>query len=92
MKNKYIILIGLFSLLLGSVQANDIDMGKQLFNEANCMSCHASKPFQPNKTTTFPKLVKAVDFCNINLNTGWFEDEVKQVAAFLNDKYYHHPK
>lgn len=56
------------------------------------MSCHTSKPFQPDKTTTFLKLVKAIDFYNINLNTGWFEDEIEEVAVYLNDKYYHHPK
>ncbi len=92
MKNKFIISVGLITLFLGHAQANDFSLGKELFNDANCMSCHTSKPFQPDKTTTFLKLVKAIDFCNINLNTGWFEDEIEEVAAYLNDKYYHHPK
>jgi hypothetical protein len=52
------------------------------------MRCHAAQPYNPTKTDTYEKLVKAVSFCNTNLNTGWFDDEVEQVAAYLNDAFY----
>lgn len=62
--------------------------GKALHDEANCLRCHAAQPYDPNKSDTFAKLVNAVSFCNVNLNTGWFDDEVEDVAAFLNQEYY----
>lgn len=68
--------------------AGDSVAGKALHDEANCLSCHTTKPYDPAKTNTYEKLVKAVNFCNVNLNTGWFDDEVEHVVAFLNKEYY----
>ena len=66
--------------------------GKVLHDDANCMKCHTSKPYDPVKTDSWPKLVKTVQFCNDNLNTGMFEDEVEQLADYLNQTYYKHSK
>lgn len=66
--------------------------GEELHKAGNCMSCHTNKPYNPKKTNSFPKLVKAVNFCNDNLNAGMFDDEIHQLAEYLNDTYYHHPK
>ena len=66
--------------------------GKALHEQADCMKCHAAQPYDPKKSDSFPKLVKTVQFCNDNLNTGFFEDEVEQLADYLNNEYYHHPK
>lgn len=66
--------------------------GKVFHDDANCLKCHTSKPYDPTKSDSWPKLVKAVTFCNNNLNTGLFEDEVEQLADYLNQTYYKHPK
>ena len=66
--------------------------GKELHESANCMKCHAAKPYDPAKTTTYDKLVKKVASCNTNLHIGLFDDEVVEVAEYLNATYYHHPK
>ena len=66
--------------------------GKALHDSVNCMKCHTSKPYNPQKTDSWPKLVKTVQFCNDNLNAGLFEDEVEQLADYLNETYYHHSK
>ncbi|BCN93423.1 hypothetical protein THMIRHAM_12080 [Thiomicrorhabdus immobilis] len=86
--------IGSLSIALFSSNsfAEEPHPGKVLLDAANCMKCHSSKPYNPQKTTSYPKLVAAVSFCNENLNTGMFEDEVEQVADYLNQTYYHHPK
>lgn len=68
--------------------AGNPENGKTLHTDANCMKCHAEKPYNPQKTNSYEKLVKAVNFCNTNLNTGWFDDEVEDVAAFLNQEFY----
>lgn len=69
----------------------DIASGKKLFDEANCMSCHATKPFNPEKTQSFQSLKKRVAFCSNNFNAGWFDEDIQQVAAYLNNTYYHFP-
>jgi len=84
----------LMSLLIAggltvSFQATaEVHPGQVLHNDADCMKCHASKPYNPEKTTSWPKLVKTVQFCNDNLNAGMFEDEVEQLADYLNNTYY----
>jgi len=85
----------LTSLLIGasmSAHANTEHPGKILHDQANCMKCHASKPYDPSKTTSFEKLVKTVQFCNDNLNAGMFEDEIEQVADYLNQEFYKYAK
>ena len=65
--------------------------GKAMHDEANCMRCHTDQPYNPAKTNTYKKLVAAVNFCNVNLNIGWFDDEVEDVVAYLNKEYYKVP-
>ena len=91
MKKLTIFLAG--SLLLTSqVALAEPHPGAELHVSGNCMSCHTAQPYNPNITDTFPKLVKTVQFCNDNLNAGMFEDEIDQLADYLNETYYHHPK
>lgn len=78
-----------------SVFAGSPHPGFEFHEEANCIKCHSAEsknPYNRNKSDSFPKLVKAVQFCNDNLNAGWFEDEVEMVADYLNQEYYYHPK
>jgi hypothetical protein len=79
-------------LLTSQFALAEIHPGAELHDAANCMGCHTAKPYNPKVTDTFPKLVKTVQFCNDNLDTGLFEDEVYQMADYLNETYYHHPK
>jgi len=72
--------------------AEEVHPGKILHDDANCMKCHAAKPYDVKKSDSWPKLVKTVQFCNDNLNAGMFEDEVEQLADYLNNTYYHHKK
>lgn len=72
--------------------AKEVHPGAELHESGNCMSCHTAKPYDPKKTKTFPKLVKTVQDCNDNLNAGMFEDEILQLADYLNETYYHHTK
>jgi len=84
------------SLTLGILMSNTAfasdHPGKAFHEQADCMKCHAAQPYDPNKSDSWPKLVKTVQFCNDNLNTGFFEDEVEQLADYLNNEYYKHPK
>lgn len=92
MKYQPLIVLGLSTLFMSSAFANDSMPGKALHADANCLKCHATQAYNPTKTPSFPKLVAAVTYCNENLNSGWFEDEITHVAEYLNETYYKHPK
>ena len=79
-------------LLLSQSALAEPHPGQELHKSANCMKCHAEKPYNPDKTTSFELLVKRVQFCNDNLNSGMFEDEVEELADYLNETFYHMPK
>lgn len=90
MKKLTLLLGSLLTLMITSNPsfAGDPSAGKALHDEANCLRCHTAQPYNPAKTNTYEKLVSAVSFCNNNLNTGWFDDEVEDVASYLNQEYY----
>ncbi|GKT12346.1 MAG: hypothetical protein ISEC1_P1324 [Thiomicrorhabdus sp.] len=79
-------------LLLSQPVLAEPHPGQELHESSNCLKCHADKPYNPDKTTSFEMLVKRVQYCNDNLNTGLFEDEVEELADYLNETYYHMPK
>ena len=79
-------------LLTSQFALAEVHPGAELHESGNCMSCHTAKPYNAKITDTFPKLVKTVQACNDNLNIGMFEDEIAQLADYLNETYYHHSK
>lgn len=91
MKAIAILCTGATALFLSSLSftANaGATAGKALHEEANCIRCHAAQPYDPAKTTNFEKLVSTVESCSNNLGVGWFDDEIEQVAAYLNQEFY----
>ncbi|WEJ61557.1 hypothetical protein [Thiomicrorhabdus lithotrophica] len=89
---KAMILTGSSVSLFSPSSFAEVHPGKVLHESADCMKCHTAKPYNPQTTDSYPKLVKTVQFCNDNLNAGMFEDEVEQLADYLNQTYYHHSK
>ncbi len=86
-----ILLLGL-GLMTSEVSAEE-HPGKVLFDDNNCMQCHAGLGFKisPNpKMTVTDKasLAKTVTLCSNNLHLGLFDDEIGHIADYLNQKYY----
>ncbi|MCF6254367.1 MAG: hypothetical protein L3J38_06415 [Thiomicrorhabdus sp.] len=83
-------------ILSGLLSSNSVlaepHPGKVLHDDNNCIRCHVDKPYSPTKTDSYPKLIKRVTFCNENLGIGLFDDEIEELADYLNDTYYKHPK
>lgn len=70
----------------------------QALVEKNCISCHASSyggdgagiyTRESRKVNSSKGLVAQIRNCNTMLGLKWFEDEELNVAAYLNQKYYH---
>lgn len=75
----------------------DIAAGKKLV-DSHCIQCHASSYGGDGSgiyTREFRKvespngLVIQVRNCNTMLNLKWFEEDETNVAAYLNQQYYH---
>lgn len=76
--------------------AADVDAGRDLHRD-NCVACHQSLmngdaaliyTRSDRKITSFPSLLAQVRRCEVNLGLQWFDEDVENVAAFLNASYY----
>jgi cytochrome c peroxidase len=83
--------IALCSVLLVSSLSADDSEAAEMFQEADCMSCHNVEDFKadPKKTKDFHKLHTSVQACQQANDAGWFDDETLEVTKYLNKKYYH---
>lgn len=63
--------------------------GKAL-HDANCISCHDSAVYtrEDRKIGDFPKLLAQVRRCDANLGSRLFDEDIEQVADYLNQAYY----
>lgn len=94
----------ILSCLLLSVSAlaengvSDAVNGKQLYEENpdKCLRCHANaeqfsatEERQPAQNIT--KLESWVRNCDVRFKTSWFDDEILDVVAYLNQQHYKFP-
>lgn len=90
--NKLIIAMGGL-LIAGSVFAEgNADNGKTIFADSECMKCHQSDDKftrSDRKVQSYPELDAQVRKCDSQLSTNLFDDEIKDVTAYLNAEYYH---
>ena len=78
-------------LMLSSAHAQ-MENGKELFNDATCMECHNVEDFKDknmHKVKSFNEMKGKVSACQIANDAQWFDDEVHDVATYLNHLYYH---
>ena len=72
------------------LQAADIGNGKKL-QQKNCMSCHDDGMY--TREDRFIKEVSSlrtqVQRCESTLGLTWFDEEVNDVTAYLNESFYH---
>ena len=81
----------IMTLLFGmSARAADIDNGDDLHFE-NCTGCHDSSVYtrEDRNVQNLAQLGKQVRFCKNTIGLTWFDDEVEDVIAYLNETYYH---
>lgn len=71
----------------------DAHPGKAL-HDSNCISCHDSAIYtrKDRKVSDFPMLLAQVKRCDANLRSRLPDEEIKQVADYLNQAYYQYDK
>jgi len=79
----------LLALNLPALAAEGFDAGK--FIAEKCSSCHDETVYtRPNhRMQNLAQLEKQVRFCDANVGTTLFNEDVKSVVNHLNQQYYH---
>jgi len=79
-------------VMLTSALNADMSDAKELFDGAKCMECHNKEDFKhrKEKVNNFKKLVSSVNSCALATKAQWFDDDVHDVAKYLNKNHYHY--
>jgi cytochrome c553 len=79
------------AILLGAVNAfaESGEQAESLY-ENNCLSCHGSEIYTRDErmVASLDGLERQVQRCETALGLRWFDDDIKDVAAYLNDRFY----
>lgn len=76
-------------LLAATAAFGGVEEGKTMFNEAKCIECHNTSDFENSKKVhSFKELEQRVQACQLNTDAGWFDEDVTDVANYLNNDFY----
>ena len=84
-------LVTLSLLLSGNVfAAGNAAKGQALFTGSKCNTCHGTEVYtsKDRKVKSLKDLEAAVRLNDSKLNTNWFDEDVIDVTAYLNNQYY----
>jgi mono/diheme cytochrome c family protein len=98
MKNSIIasFIFGISLFAIANTQAADLKRGQQLLEE-NCIKCHVSMvggdgsaiyTREDRRIDSLEALDAQVHRCKTSLGVSWPEDQIADVVAYLNHKYY----
>ncbi len=78
------------ALVSNSAFAANAANGKALFTNSKCGTCHGTEIYtsKDRKVKNLKALEAAVRLNDSKLNTNWFDEDVKDVTAYLNQQYY----
>ncbi len=81
--------ISLLILFHPVINAVDIENGKTLHNE-NCTRCHQPDIYTHENSMihSYTELNERIRQCEIMAEMAWFDDEINDVTAYLNETYY----
>jgi mono/diheme cytochrome c family protein len=79
-------------LCAGAVYAEgNVTKGKKIYSASECVHCHQSNEMftrKDRKVKTLSALDSQVRKCDAQLSTNLFDDEIKDVVAYLNQAHY----
>jgi len=92
MKKIYglLIFLTIIPFLVTPVLAVDLENGKSLHDE-NCLRCHdESKYTRKNRIVkSFQQLYERIKQCELMAELTWFDEEIADVTAYLNNQFYY---
>ena len=83
-------LLAWLTFVAQSGQAFDLENGQALHDE-HCVRCHDSSRYDPanSRISNYEELRKRVSECELMVELAWFDEEVDDVTAYLNHRFYH---
>ena len=80
----------LMALTTSTLFAADLDNGDDL-HFTHCTGCHDSSVYTraDRRVDSRERLGLQVRFCKDSLELTWFDEDVEDVAEYLNQTYYH---
>ena len=72
------------------VLAADLKNGKSL-HDKNCLRCHDESKYtrQDRMIKNFQQLHERIKQCELMAELTWFDEEIDDVTAYLNNQFYH---
>jgi cytochrome c2 len=88
-KSISLIVVSLLLTIAFNAQAVDIENGRTLHTD-NCLTCHTSDKYtsKTRKVHDLAALNSRVKRCDFSLGTQWFDDDIADVVAYLNNDFY----
>lgn len=94
------------AILVPTVWAADPDSGKEIYHDTeysmkingemrddvSCATCHSPEFYtrEDRLALNYGNLRYWVGACNMNMDVGWFPEDVEDVVAYLNREYYNY--
>ena len=92
MKKIYglLIFLTIIPFFMTPVLAVDLENGKSLHDD-NCLRCHdESKYTRKNRIVkNFQQLYERIKQCELMAELTWFDEEIADVTAYLNNQFYY---
>lgn len=87
---NYLLLFTLLMLAVFNSYASDLENGRDL-HQQNCIRCHSASTYSSENRKVMDKkaLIARVKLCDYSLGTQLFDDDIADIAAYLNKEYYH---
>jgi cytochrome c553 len=84
-----LVFLTLLSIPAVVATAADTGHGKGLVQK-NCTTCHGDQVYTRNnrRVTTLGGLQKQVRRCELSLGLKWFDEDISDVTAYLNESFY----
>jgi len=91
--NRNSITVLAFALMAATGAARaDVDVkAGQALHDKNCLKCHNPEAYtrKDHMVKNPDQLNKRVTMCQLSLGLNWFDDDITNVAAYLNQNFYH---
>ena len=87
---EIIICLTTIHFLVTPVLAIDLENGKSLHDE-NCLRCHDESRYtrKERMVKNFQQLHERIKNCELMAELTWFDEEIDNVTAYLNNQFYH---
>jgi hypothetical protein len=66
------------------------DSAENLY-QTNCLQCHSTEIYTRamHRINAFDMLERQVKRCELSLGLQWFDKDIRAVAVYLNEHFYH---